>query len=238
MDGEIIIALIFNLKMKGAYEPKPETVDNLWIEKSPQSVSFKLTPSTLRIVRQQIQKKLNSLSWSFSWFRFVINSARCCLYTISQELHSQGLHDHIPFFLIFTSASEQLADWTINKLLDRRSVPVRWAKFINVARHPLSTLETDKVTASTDHSRQLYDQDNVDCFNWWQIEHFWRVCPFLQQNMPRTRNQVEVVISWITLNQENARAVSSKAFKEGSVRTWVWKIKMQITAIYVIYILF
>ena len=54
MDEERNIALIFNFKLTAAYEPKPKTIDkfNYGLNTEvAQSMSFKLTGSTLRIVR-------------------------------------------------------------------------------------------------------------------------------------------------------------------------------------------
>ena len=157
------------------------------------------------------------MSWPFSWFRFAINPTSSRLYTITKELHC---HRHCWHGFIFLSgvSNKKLTNGTIDELLDGRNVPTGWTKFINVNGHPFSTLETDKVTTSTRNSWQLCDQHNMDSFQRRQVEHFRRVCSFFQENVFCTRNQVEVFISWITLNQKNARTFSAELFKKSSAR--------------------
>ena len=157
------------------------------------------------------------MSWPFSWFRFAINPTSSRLHTVTKELHRHRHRWHVVIFLNAVSI-KKLTYGTIDELLDGRSVPTGWTKFVNVNGHPFSTLETDKVTTSTRNSWQLCDQHNVDSFQRRQIKNFRRVCSFFQQNVSCTRNQVEVFVSWITLNKKNTRIVSSKVFKKGSAR--------------------
>ena len=157
------------------------------------------------------------MSWPSIWFRFAINPTSSRLYTVTKELYRHHRRWHGVIFLTAVSI-KKLTDGMIDELLDGRSVSTRWTKFINVSGHPFSTLETDKVTTSTSNSWQLCDQHNVDSFQRSQVEHFRRVCSFFQKNVSCTRNQVEVFISWITLNQKNTRTFSTKVFKKGSAR--------------------